>query len=182
MKERWVWSLGLEDPLEKEMATHSSIRAWEIPWTEEPGKLQSMGLQELDMAKWLNHHHYHVYEPWVRMWVPWYHMEHMPGATWWSKFTPSMTVNPNHLCGWWSDVLSRLLRNAKSIRSSMFTIWISVFRIQQHAPYVLKHMWLEKEVAAIQFCFIVDKEVEKVGSHMHILTHTHTHTHTLSES
>ena len=38
-------SLGWEDPLEKEMATHSSILAWEIPWTEEPGGLQSMGLQ-----------------------------------------------------------------------------------------------------------------------------------------
>ena len=36
MQETWVWSLGQEDPLEKEMATHSSILAWEIPWTEEP--------------------------------------------------------------------------------------------------------------------------------------------------
>ena len=40
-----VWSLGGEDPLEKEMATHSSILAWEIPWTGEPGGLQSMGSQ-----------------------------------------------------------------------------------------------------------------------------------------
>ena len=39
--------LGLEDPLEKEMATHSSILAWRIPWTEEPGGLQSMGLQRV---------------------------------------------------------------------------------------------------------------------------------------
>ena len=43
----WVQSLDQEDPLEKEMAIHSSILAWEIPWTEEPGGLQSMGLQEL---------------------------------------------------------------------------------------------------------------------------------------
>ena len=43
-----VWFLGWEDPLEKEMATYSSSRAWRIPWTEEPGRLQSMGLQELD--------------------------------------------------------------------------------------------------------------------------------------
>ena len=42
-----VRSLGQEDPLEKEMATHSSILAWEIPWTEEPGRLQSMGLQRV---------------------------------------------------------------------------------------------------------------------------------------
>ena len=40
-----VWSLGQEDSLEKEMATHSSIPAWDIPWTEEPGGLQSMGSQ-----------------------------------------------------------------------------------------------------------------------------------------
>ena len=39
MQETWIWSLGQEDPLEKEMATHASILAWEIPWTEEPGGL-----------------------------------------------------------------------------------------------------------------------------------------------
>ena len=43
----WVGSLGLEDPLEKEMASHSNILAWKIPWTEEPGRLQSTGLQEV---------------------------------------------------------------------------------------------------------------------------------------
>jgi len=46
-QETWVQSLGPEDPLEKEMATHSSILAWRIPWTEEPGRLQSMGLQRI---------------------------------------------------------------------------------------------------------------------------------------
>ena len=44
MQETCVWSLGREDALEKEMLTHSSILAWRIPWTEEPGRLQSMGL------------------------------------------------------------------------------------------------------------------------------------------
>ena len=48
MEETGVQSLGQEDPLEKEMATHSSLLAWKIPWTEEPGGLQSMGLQESD--------------------------------------------------------------------------------------------------------------------------------------
>ena len=47
MRETWVRSLGLEDPLEKEMATHSSTIAWKIPWAEEPGRLQSMGLQRV---------------------------------------------------------------------------------------------------------------------------------------
>ena len=45
MWETWVQSLGREDLLEKEMATHSSVFAWKIPWTEEPGSLQSMGSQ-----------------------------------------------------------------------------------------------------------------------------------------
>ena len=47
MRETWVQSLGREDLLEKEMASHSSILAWKIPWTEEPGRLQSMGSQRI---------------------------------------------------------------------------------------------------------------------------------------
>ena len=47
MWETWVQSLGWEDLLEKKMATHSSILAWKIPWTEESGRLQSMGLQRV---------------------------------------------------------------------------------------------------------------------------------------
>ena len=46
-QETWVQSLGQKDPLEKEMATHSIILAWEIPWTEEPGGLLPMGSEEL---------------------------------------------------------------------------------------------------------------------------------------
>ena len=55
MQETGVQSLGGEDPLGKEMATHSSILAWRIPWTEEPGGLQSMGLQESGRTEQLNH-------------------------------------------------------------------------------------------------------------------------------
>ena len=51
MQETWVRSLGQEDPLEKEMATHSSILAWRIPWTKEPGGQQSVGSQDLDMTR-----------------------------------------------------------------------------------------------------------------------------------
>ena len=47
MQETWGGSQGQEDPLEKEMATHSSILAWRIPWTEEPGRPQSMGSQRV---------------------------------------------------------------------------------------------------------------------------------------
>ena len=47
VQETWVRSLGREDPLEKEIATYSSILTWRVPWTEEPGELQSMGSQRI---------------------------------------------------------------------------------------------------------------------------------------
>jgi len=49
MWEIWVQSLGQEDPLEKEIATHSSTFTWKIPWTEEPGRLQSVALQRVGL-------------------------------------------------------------------------------------------------------------------------------------
>ena len=63
MQETQVRSLGQEDPLEKEMATHSSILAWRIPWTEEPGGLQSMGSQRIvyDWAYTLLHNKNNLY-------------------------------------------------------------------------------------------------------------------------
>ena len=51
VQDTWVQSLGQEDPLEKGMATHSSIRAWKIPWTEEPGGYSSWGCKELDKTE-----------------------------------------------------------------------------------------------------------------------------------
>ena len=51
MQETQVWSLGWEDPLEEGMATHSCILAWKIPWTEQPGGLQSMGSQKWDTTE-----------------------------------------------------------------------------------------------------------------------------------
>ena len=56
MQETWVQSLGQEDPLEKGMATHSSILAWRTPWTEEPGGLQSIELQSQTRLKRLSTH------------------------------------------------------------------------------------------------------------------------------
>ena len=54
VRETGVQSLGQEDPLEMEMATHSSILAWQIPWMERPGRLQSMGRKESDMTERLH--------------------------------------------------------------------------------------------------------------------------------
>ena len=60
MQETQVWSLGQEDPLEKEMATHSSILVWRISWTEEPGRLQSTAPKESDTTERL-HFYFNVY-------------------------------------------------------------------------------------------------------------------------
>ena len=78
MQEMEVWSLGQEDPLEKEMAAHFSILAWEIPWTEKPGGLQSVGLQRVKhnfMNEHKAHTHHmciytHKYILWRRKWQP----------------------------------------------------------------------------------------------------------------
>ena len=64
--ETWVQSLGQEDPLEKEMATHSSILAWKIPWTEEPGRLQSIGLQRAE-HDWATEHIHIIYSSMLQM-------------------------------------------------------------------------------------------------------------------
>ena len=56
-QETWIWSLGQEDPLEEEMATHSSVLAWRIPWSEEPGGLQSMGSQRIGHGWACTHTH-----------------------------------------------------------------------------------------------------------------------------
>ena len=61
------WLTGANEALEKDIATHSSILAWEIPWTEEPGRLQSMESQESDMTEPLNHHHQDIKDKRIRI-------------------------------------------------------------------------------------------------------------------
>ena len=65
MQGTWVQSLSWEDPLEEDMATHSSILAWGIPWTEEPGGLQSVESQESDATEGLNKNHFMGRDIWV---------------------------------------------------------------------------------------------------------------------
>ena len=71
MQETWVRSQGWEDPLEKEMATHSSILAWRIPWMEEPGGLQSMGSQSWTRLSDLPHSLIDKYDPVAIYFVVW---------------------------------------------------------------------------------------------------------------
>ena len=111
-----VQSLGQEDPLEKEMATHCSIPAWRIPWTEQPGGLQSSGSQESVTTWRLNHHHHH-HQVCVSLWdqlkkeqtfdLRWESQE--PEAWdgflfWWvfiSSCFPSLTRAPHHFSLAW---------------------------------------------------------------------------------
>ena len=84
MQERFdprIQSLGQEDPLEKEMATHSSIRAWKIPWTEEPGGLQSTGLQRVGVTWWLNNNRTHQGYPYQGS-AQSTHSTHLPVFPW----------------------------------------------------------------------------------------------------
>ena len=67
MQEIWVWPWGQEDPLEKEMATHSSILAWKFPWTEEPGGLQFMSHKESDITEH-THTHTHTHTHLLVLW------------------------------------------------------------------------------------------------------------------
>ena len=69
MQEIWVRFLGWEDPLEKEMATQSSILAWKIPWTEEAGRLQSTGLQRV-RHDWVTSLSLFTFMHWRRKWQP----------------------------------------------------------------------------------------------------------------
>ena len=60
------WSLGWEDPLEKGLATHSTVLAWRIPWTEEPGRLQSVGLQRVRHT-WASLHYFRGDAEWISL-------------------------------------------------------------------------------------------------------------------
>ena len=82
MQDRWVGFLGRQDPLEKEMATHSCILAWEIPRTEEPGRLQSWGCKELATEAVIKH------SSWDKPLIIPIHDR---------SDSPSMTPHPDHL-------------------------------------------------------------------------------------
>ena len=73
IQETWVQSMGQEDPLEKRMATHSSILAWRIPWTEEPGKLPSMVLQRAghDLGTNTNYRLYQIISTSIKFAIRW---------------------------------------------------------------------------------------------------------------
>ena len=81
MQETWVQSLGQEDPLEKEMAPHSSTLAWKIPWTEKPGRLSPWDPEESDTTERLHFHKEHLVES-IILWVKTLSLNIFPGLAW----------------------------------------------------------------------------------------------------
>ena len=98
MRETWVWSLGLEDPLEKEMATHSGTLGWKILWMKKPGRLQSMGRKELDTAEQIHFHfHYHgMPKQYEYIWIPFLFQTSIqkPQASLSEKFSSVQFIHP----------------------------------------------------------------------------------------
>ena len=124
-QETRVQSLGQEDPLEEEMATHSTILVWKIPWTEEPGKLQSMGLQRVGNA-WAT-------EP--RHTLTFFHL---------LAFSLS-----RHLCVFFNWSIVDLLICFILISSVNIVIWIFI----DHAPFiVIIKYWLHSLCCTIYPC------------------------------
>ena len=123
MQETWVWALGWEDPLEKEMAIHSSTIAWKIPWTEEPGRLQSMGSQRVrhDWASSRSRSHSqgirHLPQPSLALW------------------DSQVQRNPLYL-GFWKDQLFTKKRMEKQLSSP----WVEA-SAPLHAPSPFRLPW-----------------------------------------
>ena len=112
MQDTWFRSLGQEDPLEKEMATHSSILAWRIPWSEEPGGLQSMGPQRFRHDWATSHHHQKSWQKgrWERF-GGFRHCRGLGNWSWKKKSSPSKDVSRVWWMGGWIDDLIGLFIN-----------------------------------------------------------------------
>ena len=98
VRETWVQSLGREDPLEKEMATHSSILGWKIPWTEEPGGIQSMGSQRLG-HNWVTNAYSIKYEQYLEVCCS-------EGKNYWLMFACISGINPSIIASQFTKFLN----------------------------------------------------------------------------
>ena len=133
MQEMWVWSLGWEDPLEKERATHSSVLAWRIPQTEEPGGPQATGSQRA------GHNRVCMADarPWAQQWL--WHQMHLLWSKLWSAARccscSGSTGNPPH---WTLSCHARLFPSCLSAIPS--SLW------QTEAPSLLVDRSLETEL------------------------------------
>ena len=129
-QETQVWFLSQEDPLEKEMATHSSIVAWEIPWTEQPGRLQSMGLQRVG-------HEFVTKPPPPPLGVKWYLTEVCGSTRREPRFPPPGTSR--------EKMTFQLSHVLESVQTHMIKQRFSTVAVcQHHRESFLKHFCLRK--------------------------------------
>ena len=155
MQKMLVWSLGLEDPLEEEMATHSSILAWEIPWIEEPGGLQSLGSQKVGQD-WVTKQQEGAPPVWLLSWDN-------------SLFWPWTWPNASALPGIWAYwLLDWNLRH-----------WLSLFSGLQTETAATHYLsWLSSlthPATSQPHDHVSQFSITNLSL---FITHTHTHTHT----
>ena len=132
LQETGVWSLGWEDPLEKGMATHSSILAWRIPWTEDPSGLQSMGSQRVG-HNWVpnthtrTHTHTHTHHHWIVLGLPlvghlWNRTHQLLLINTVKNLTDdkeSISVNPKSWIGHLTNFISKYCKLIKSVENNI---------------------------------------------------------------
>ena len=149
MQETWVQSLGQEDPLEKERATHSSTLAWNIPWTEEPGRLHSMGSQ----THWATSLHYGVITRqvlgklawntlscWALNWPPEGETNHT--IHWYNPFLKASFIHSFHPTG---------LQGFPKVFSFFFLNWCLSKKTIHHYTVIWRALWLFYYLSL--FCF-----------------------------
>ena len=147
MRETWVQSLGRKDPLEKEMAPHSSTLAWRIPWTEEPGRLQSMGWQRVghDWATSL-----HFTEIWTQ--INW--LLKLVGWPWVVLFLVYLVPHPFPAMGFPSCILVAAFRKAwcdRVIRSYLDLFLLSAS--SWHLPFLFR-LLLSENLSTYMVSFV----------------------------
>ena len=128
-RETWVQALGLEDPLEKEMATHSSTIAWKIPWTEEPGRLQSMGSQRVG-HDWVTALTHSLIDASVFLYHLWYalctYSCPIEQSCWRFQFKVTSFLQPSHIVLICNFILRQQQTKFLSTTCSLI-FWISIY-------------------------------------------------------
>ena len=141
--ETWVQSLGREDPLDKGIATHSSILAWRIPWTEEPGGLQSIASQSQTQLKWLSMHAQQISTKKLFHSLEFYNLSHNTDLS-----ETNFKNNILAVLRWWRNRTGRTLSPLQIHRKNIWTLskfhkstsecWQRTSGTQKSSPLSLK--------------------------------------------
>ena len=147
-----IWSLGGEDPLEKDMATHSSILAWRIPWMEEPGQLQSMGSQRIGYHLVTKQRQQRVCE--YKQWK-WQMTENTlhQDCDWSLFFLPHLAKHKQRLSYFftdWSFMKGLLVLTSWAVRNPPISLWSSLIIVGVHQQVHLRDNSVVLEQAFIK--------------------------------